>query len=186
MEPLGGRRAQWRGGGPYPKATTTHRRIWAVQPDRMRVEVFHDNTLQRIGIRSAERWRRWDAVAGDQAGTVTIAHDPEAGFPPLLQPPLLSPERLVASLRFEPELQTGTVLGRPVVRASARPRSELVAPGESTLELSFDLATGIVLRRTLISGGHLVQRTQATRVAVDEPVPETAFVLDAPLRELVE
>jgi hypothetical protein len=175
-----GPRPRWQGAGPFPKAVTIHRRIRAEQPDRIRVEMFHGRQLVRVGVRSGDRWCRWDVAAGLDEGQITEMPDPTTSPPPLLRPPLLSPTVLVPTLRFEP-VGVGTVVGRDVVIARATPRVRGLSPDARSYEFSFDSCTGIVLRRTRMAGDTVLELTEALSAAFDGGAPPTTFDTNAPL-----
>jgi hypothetical protein len=175
-----GPRPRWQDDGPFPRASSFQRRIWADQPDRVRVELVQGTRLLRVGVRNGSGWHRWDCDAGHHEGTITNPLT-EADLPPLLRPPLLSPAQLIGSLWFEPsEPRNATYLDRPVLAARARPRTSEPGTNAITTEFCFDADTGVVLQRQQVVDGRPVQVTQASQITFDEAVPGELFALDLP------
>jgi hypothetical protein len=165
--------ARWRNAGPFPRAVTIQRRIWAERPNRIRVEVHRDGACVRVGVRDGEQWRRWDSIHGEDHGSVT-ASDGFAAVPPLLRSALLAPALLIGSLRFQ-AAGAGILLGRQVVLAQAGPRFSSELSGRWRHDFAFDVETGVVLRRASAVNDQQVQLTEATRMIADGPLPRHLF-----------
>jgi adenylyl-sulfate kinase len=99
--------------------------------------------------------------------------------PPLLDPPLLSPARLIAALRLDPKGR-GMRAGREVLLVRARPREESTVRRGVLFELEFDAEHGLLLRRELFQEGRCVQLTEALTVRYDEPIDPGRFVFAPP------
>lgn len=171
-------RLRWRGHGPWPRTSKMRRRLWYVSPQRLRVEVMHDGELEGLGVRAGSSWWRWDREQGASTGEI----EPAGGsrwLPPLLDPPLLTPARLVGSWRFEPA-GDGLRAGRRVTRARARPRRPLPSRDEYSFEFEFDTEHGTVLRRAVFKDGDCVQESEAIEVSYDGPIDLERFVFDPP------
>jgi hypothetical protein len=172
-------RLRWRGAGPWPRASQTRRRLWSMRPERLRVEVMRDGQLARLAVRAGREWWRWDREHG-----ATSAHmetiEGSRWLPPLLDPPLLTPARLIGSLRFEP-VGDGLRAGRRVALTRARPREPLSSRHhELSYEFEFDAEHGTVLRWALFKDGRSVQVTEALDVAYDVPIDPERFVFVSP------
>lgn len=164
IDPEGGTgaRVRWRGGGPFPRASETRRRIWYEYPGRVRVEVVDGTELVRLGVRDGDRWWTWDRVGGDASGIVSDVDDART-TPPLLTPPLLTPARLVGYLRLH-LAGTGVRLGRPVLLAHAEPKITVPDTAGLSFEFEFDSEYGTVLRRAASRNGRCVQLTEARTI----------------------
>jgi adenylylsulfate kinase-like enzyme len=84
-------------------------------------------------------------------------------LPPLLDPPRISPARLLASLRFE-RAGVGERVGRQVLLARAWPRQQPRPRGELSYELEFDSEHGTLLRRATSEDRRRVAVTEALEV----------------------
>jgi adenylyl-sulfate kinase len=134
--------------------------------------------LVRLGVRTEREWWRWDPEQGASTGEL----EPDDGLrrlPPLLDPPLLTPARLVGSWRFDPA-GDGFRAGRTVVLAHARPREKPSSRGELSYEFEFDAEHGTVLRRSAFENGHCVQVHEAVEISYDCPIESERFVFDPP------
>jgi hypothetical protein len=169
---------RWIGTGPFPRASSSSRRIWFARPDRIRVELARGTQLERLGVRDGDTWWRWDSSGGARTGRVTQTRG-LVGLPPLLDPPLLSPARLIAGLRLQPTGR-GVRAGREVVLAHADPRDQPVGRRPVSFELEFDAEHGSVLRREGFEDGCCVQITEALAVSYDAPIMSERFVFVAP------
>jgi hypothetical protein len=171
---IGHRGLRWAGAGPFPRASEGNRRVWFERPNRLRVELVQGRDLLRFGVRDESRWWLWDRVGGTHSGRLLT----EGGTwrcPPLLDPPLLSPARLVGWLRFE-SAGTGVRLGREVVLARARPRRT----GELSFEFEFDAQHGIVLHRAAYEKGRCMQVTDALTAKFSAEIDPEVFVFAPP------
>jgi hypothetical protein len=113
---------------------------------------------------------------GVRTGTIS---EPDGVLPPrLLDPLLLSPARLIASLWLEPA-GLDTRAGRGVVLASARPRVQ--RPGRSlSYTFEFDSEHGTTLRRAAFDGGHCYQITEAMALRYNAPINPDKFTFAVP------
>lgn len=173
-----GPRLRWTGAGPFPRASTTSRRIWFEHPDNIRVELARGRHLERFGVRNGENWWRWDRSDGPTTGSLSSPGHARA-FPPMLNPPLLTPAMFVASFRLEPSGR-GTRVGREVLLARARPRNQPKAEGGLAFEFEFDAEHGVVLRHTVLDEGRSVVVTEALAVCFDAPIDPERFVFISP------
>ncbi|MGH8301042.1 MAG: adenylyl-sulfate kinase [Steroidobacteraceae bacterium] len=170
-------RLRWRGAGPFPSPLESKRAIWLAPPDRVRIEVRHDGQLVRLGVRDGLRWWRWDQIVGTGSGKVA----PFAGgrrLPPLLDPPLLDPARLLASLRFD-TVGAGRLAEREAVTAVAQPRGSLAPDRRLRYELGFDAEFGTMLRLAAYDAGRCVQLTEAVDIAYGGELDPALFAWPA-------
>lgn len=171
----GGRlRLRDQGRGLYPQPRRVRRRIWFESPQRLRIELLHDGTVVRVGVRDGTRWWRWD----HHEGTTSGRHDPIENdtLPAFLDPTLLSPVRVLTALRFE-AIGEGGRLERRVFLARAVPRDP-VMEAQPAFEFEFDARYGTILRRAIVEHGKCVQRTEALEVHFDITVDPKRFVFE--------
>ncbi|MGH2904203.1 MAG: hypothetical protein ACRDK7_11570 [Solirubrobacteraceae bacterium] len=164
----GGRAAtlHWRGAGPFPRPLETRRRIRLISPDRMRVEILHNGRLERLGLLDGGRWWRWDQMAGVDGGAAALANG-RWMLPPLLDPPLLTPVRLLSWLYLS-DMGTGQRAGRRVISARGEPRRRSPVPGSQLhYELEFDAEHGAMLRIAAFIDQRCVQLTEAVAIEYD-------------------
>lgn len=165
---------RWQGSGPFPQTVTSTRRIWLSAPDRLRVEIERNGQVEKLGVRDGSRWWRWTRAAGADSGDLLVSH--RRGLPPLLDPPLLTPARLVGWLRFD-DVGTGWRAGRDVVTAHAVPRDRSpAAPGNLRCDLEFDVEHGVLLRMSICDGADCVRLTEATDVAYGRELDPALFI----------
>jgi hypothetical protein len=171
---LGGEspRFRWRDGGPWVQAAQTRRRLWLEEPGRLRVELFVGESLTRVGIRIGGLWWRWDRAQGVIKGEPAGA--PRRRIPPLLDPPLLAPARLLGLIRLEPA-GVGERAGRRVLLARAKLRESQRTPEELSFELEFDAENGTMLRMAAFEQERCVQLTEALMVCYDAPIDAAQF-----------
>lgn len=166
----GGRvRLRWAGGGPYATPAITLRRIWFQPPDRVRVEVLSGATVIRASVRDHDAWWRWDPQGGENVGDRSRGADP----PPLLDPPLLHPARLLAGLWFE-ATGTGSRVGRQVLTATATPRIT-IDHAVTYYELEIDLANGTPLRIAVFDAEGCVSASDALTIDYEPALDPSIF-----------
>lgn len=166
---------RWRGAGPWPRHIVRTRRVWAVVPSDLRVEVLADDRLLRFGIRTQGHWWRWDETAGAITGEI----EPSGGgptVPPLLDPALLNPVALLPLLRLE-VAGVGVRAGRRVLIARGAPRRRART---HSYEFEFDSEHGTILRRAMFVAGICSELTEAVRVSYDTEIDAKAFIFQAP------
>ena len=170
------RRPRFRVEGPglYPRPTLVRRRIWFESSQRLRVEIIHDGTVIRFGVRHGAEWWRWDSDEGTSSGRHGTADT--YTLPTLLAPTLLTPMRVLSTLSFA-QIGVGVRLGRKVWRARAVSRDPAMNP-ERFLEFEFDAEYGTILRREIVDRGHSVQRTEAIEVHFGVNIDPGRFVFD--------
>jgi hypothetical protein len=167
-------RFRWQGAGPWPHVLETRRRLWFERPDRLRIEISCGGVLLRIGVRNGAEWWRWDRENGVTEGNLT-----ELWATPLLDPPLLSPARLMGWLRLEPS-GVGERAGRRVLIARASPRALPLSGADQEFELEFDAEHGTMLRRATLEEGQLIRLAEALSVRYDAPVDPVRFEFAIP------
>lgn len=172
-----GGRARWRAPGPWPKESVSSRRIWFVAPDRLRVEVERNHVLVGLGVRDGSAWWRWDEAVGGIVGDTADEKTP--WLPPLLDPPLLNPVRLISALRLQPA-GSGIRAGREVLLVCAKPREQRLGGGALSYELEFDAEHGTVLRRATSKAGRCIAVTEALQVRYGGDIAGERFVFTAP------
>jgi len=170
---------RWRGAGPFPAAVSRTRRIWLRRPDRLRVEVHLGNRLVRLGVLRGGRWWRWDAFRGTDSSEVVEEERRAWGVPPLLDPPLLEPLRLLLALRLTAAGRTVRA-GREVLCAHARPRGPVEPAGTAVHEFEFDAQHGTILRHAVIEQAGPVSVTEAVLVSYEAEIESERFVFVAP------
>jgi len=121
-------------------------------PNRLRVEISRHDELVMVGVRNGPSW--WLRSA-EEGGERRGAQD---SLPPVLQPVLFAPERLLAAMWLE-VAGLGNRAGRDVVIARAVPRE--TDPALTTLEFEFDSEYGTILKRTAYVGGVCTSSTEA-------------------------
>jgi hypothetical protein len=98
---------------------------------------------------------------------------------------MLDSSALLGSCRFE-SAEALVLQGRPALRCSGRPQaitfpiglvSNGLHPGTSRIELTVDVATGIIVRFEELSDAGLVSSRLLQIESVDEPIDETLFEL---------
>lgn len=164
-------RFRWNGAGPFPRTTTTTRRVWVQPPGRIRVELLHEGRTERIGIRVGTRWWRWDA------GGHVLAGDAEAPggrpLPPILDPVLIAPAPLLFGADLKP-LARCERAGREVLSIDVRPRriTEGVRP---QLHLEVDAQHGTVLHLAQYRDGICERRIEAVRACYEDALAPDLF-----------
>jgi hypothetical protein len=169
-------RLRWRGAGPWPQEIARTRRIWYSPPGRLRVELSRNNTLERLGVRDRVNWWRWDHVEGATAGNADLV----AGallFPPLLDPSLLTPVRLISTLHLE-SVGAHRRADREVLTARGRPRQAPSTRGILSYDLEFDAQHGTMLRHAAYEDGRLFQLTEALWIRYGSEINSDRFVFD--------
>jgi hypothetical protein len=167
-------RLRWRGGSPWPRTVQDRRRLWLESPDRLRVELLRGGELVRVGLRVGPRWWRWDQQGGESAGSL----DQHPQLPPLLDPPQLSPARLIGWLRIEPT-GVGERAGRRVLTAHGFPRAARPS-SDVRFALEFDAEYGTLIRRARLHDGRCVQLTEAIEIRYDLPLDPSRFGFPPP------
>lgn len=175
-------RLRWAGGGPFPRARKTYRRVWCEPGEgtRVRVELLRGNSLVCLAVRNGWQWWRWDERHGVSNGSVETAHS-RSGFPPLLTPMFLSSAVFVGQLRFAPP-RSSMRLGREVFVVHARPRGPLPGSGELEFEFEFDAATGTTLRRATFEDGRCVRLMEVRAAQFDAQIDRERFIFIPPER----
>lgn len=171
-------RVRWQGAGPFPRPVETRRRIWLVKPDRLRVEVAENGHVARLAVRDGARWWRWDQGAGADSGDVS-PRDGGQVLPRLLDPPLLTPVRLLGGVRLD-HLGTGHRAGRAVLTARGRPRRPSSAGPQLQYELEFDAEHGTMLRLAAYDNRRCVQITEAIGVRYGQELNPVLFTWPPP------
>jgi hypothetical protein len=162
--PFGGARLCWQGAGPFPRSVQTRRRIWLAAPKRVRVEVRHGERIVRLGVHDGTSWWRWDQVEGVESsnGAATAGG---GAVPPILDPPVLTPVRVLSGLRLA-DIGAGERAGREVVTARGQPRERSLGGSQQRrFELEFDAEHGTMLRMAAYEERQCVHLTEATEVA---------------------
>ena len=164
------------GAGPFPRPTETTRKIWMASPDRLRVEVSRNGQVIGRAVRVGTRWWRWDVAGGTEAGEAA-SEDGVPAPPQALDPPLLTPMRLLGWLRLH-DVAAGCRAGRAVLAARGSRRQRWTA-GERRLryELEFDAEHGTMLRLATYQGRQCVQLTEATGVVYGHDLDTELFVI---------
>jgi outer membrane lipoprotein-sorting protein len=116
-----------------------------------------------------ERGWSWRSVEADDPPPRPVAVD--GAYPPV--PELFRPSGLLGGYTLE-ELGPVTVAGREAIAVAATPRRDVLAsrPGRQPpdrIEVAVDAELGILLRRTEMSGGEVVTRTELTAVTMNPP-----------------
>jgi hypothetical protein len=168
-----------RGGGPFPRAFEIRQRIWFKAPARMRVEITSGSQMVRLLVRDDANWWRWDRVRGTDRGSAAD-RDGAQTLPPLLDPPMLSPARMLDSLRWKPG-GAGMRLGRTILLARAEPRRPAAIPPQLSVEFEVDAEYGTVLRRAVFEKGTCIHLTEAIEVHFDPVIEPERFIFDVPV-----
>lgn len=177
-----GRALHWRGAGPFPQAMQSQRRIWLAAEDRLKVEITHARQMTGLGLLNGTRWWRWTAAVGTDHGD--LAATESRALPPVLDPALLTPARLLGWLRLA-DVGTGQRADRNVLTAVGWPRARSPAATKRVrYELEFDAEHGTVLRMAAYDGAQPVQVTEATHLAFGCELDPSLFTW--PSSELVE
>jgi hypothetical protein len=177
--PRGGR-LSWEGAaGPFPRATSTTRRIWLARPDRLRVEIHGGHRLMRFGVLNRRQWWWWDMVQGEDRSEAPGEERPGWNIPPLLAPPLLDPVKLLAALRFQPAGRSMRA-GRQALSARAKPRHAEASDPKQTYKLEFDAENGTLLFMAALEEGHCVGVTEALDVDYNVCIEPSRFTFVAP------
>lgn len=169
---------RWRGPGPWPTQILRTRRIWFVSPALVRVEILRNDVVEWLGVRDETKWWRWDRDNGATSGEIPLV-DGVPFPPPMLDPPLLSPVRLISALRLEP-VGVGIRADRDVLIARAWPRGTPPSQGPLSYEFEFDAEHGTVLRRAVFEDRRCVQVTEAVEVLYEGRIDREQFVFVAP------
>ena len=161
--PAGTGRLYWRGPGPFARSIEVRRKIWLVAPDRLKVQIMRNGRIVRLGVQDRNTWWRWDQRGGEATGDAGGTADGST-LPPLLDPPLLTPARVLGWLRLK-DVGTGLCAGRPVVTACGRPRTRSPSALRGLrYELEFDREYGIMLRSALYDDRQCIRLTEASDV----------------------
>ena len=164
-----------------PKESRWSVRLVAESADRYREESAGRQTGVRYVVRDGARWLSWDA----DWGLVSSDSEPNEGPPASSFGFLLDPIALVGAMRFGPP-SSSTVAGRPVLAVEARHRRDdqgaavlRIGAGADVVALSFDAATGALLRSEARLGGEPFHRIEVSEIAYG-PVPADAFRVEPP------
>jgi len=95
-------------------------------------------------------------------------------MPLLVDPPMLCPARLIASLRLEPA-GVGVRAGREVVQARGLLRHKPPSAPAVMFELEFDAEHGTMLRYAAIEDGVCRLLTQVLEITYDVPIGPEQF-----------
>lgn len=171
----GRRQLRWAAGNPWPEAAETYRRVWFDRSGRVRVEVIVGGRTVRVGVRDRTTWWRWDREEGEHAGDVSQG----ASLPPLLDPPLLDPARILHTMWLDVD-GVGVRAEREVVKAVGLPRAEQTRAGRR-FEFEFDRQHGTPLYlATADDDGEYVSRTEVLSVDYDVELDAELFSFDKP------
>ena len=146
------------------------RRIWFEAPARLRVEVWQGAKILQLGIRDDRSWRTWSEGQGEQGSEDGLI----AEVPPLLDPPLLRPMRLCATLRLEP-IAIGSRLERKVIVADAEPRFAPASGSDTRYRFEFDARMGTVMYSSLSRDWRAIQTAEVTTVEYNIDIPRERF-----------
>ena len=151
---------RWRGAGPFPRPTENRRRLWLMAPDRLRVTIARDRQVVQLGVRDGVKWWRWSQFEGASRGDGNRTSNGR-GLPPLLDPPLLCPVRMLSRFRLA-DVAAARRAGRRVVTVSGVPRQRIL-PGPTTrrYELEFDAEHGTMLRMAVYDRDQCLHLTEA-------------------------
>ncbi len=167
------------GAGLFPSRREVLRRIWFEAPQRLRVELVRGGQVARFGVRDGAVWSRWDREQGiSSAGGDGVAEQSRP-LPPLLDPALLSPARLIGLYRFE-LVREATRLGRRVLVARAAQRAPTPGGGALSYEFEFDAERGAMLRRAVFEDVRCVQLTEALRARFGAAIDQERFMFQLP------
>jgi hypothetical protein len=166
---------RWRDEGPFPRAAVVHRKIWLADACA-RIEIVRANRPACVAVRRAGRWWRWDEINGASNGTFGSG---PAFVPPLLDPQVADPARLLATMRFEPA-GIGRRAGRDVVCARAWARRNDASGVARECELEFDAQHGTILRESLVQEGWPVLTVEAVAVQYDGRIDPDRFEFQPP------
>jgi hypothetical protein len=175
---------------PLPDESMDRFRLWLEQPDRVREEWSGDERGERLGIRDGARWWTYDPAHG--AMSSEGGRNVSAGIGEQLKG-LLEPAPLLSLLRFEPTGE-GQRLGRPTLRARARPRElrrrlafelRTLGLGADEYLLEVDAERGVLLHVEARREGLPFQVQEAVRVVFDAPIAPETFVFEPPPGEEV-
>ena len=167
-------RVNWVPGGRKPAPIDVKRRLWYERPSKLRIELHRGGLPMRIGVRAGDKWWSWSARAGIVQGALSVRD--ANSLPAFLDPPLVAPARLLAAFRFE-TVTCGVWRDRDVL--VARARSRVPAPsGASAFEFSFDLNSGIMLRRAGYIDDRCVDLTEVFVKSIGVPIDSKAFSPD--------
>ncbi len=167
-------RVRWLGAGPFPQPVVTTRSFLLQRPRRLRGQAMLHGEVLGLGVRDGDQWWRWDRLDGASTGDAS-----DVGLPPLLDPALLDPIRLLATLRFEAN-GTGVRSGREVQLARAWPRDQSGFRGGLSYELEFDSEHATMLRRAMFQDGRCVKETEALEVRYGCEIDPARFVFVSP------
>ncbi|MGH2870627.1 MAG: adenylyl-sulfate kinase [Solirubrobacteraceae bacterium] len=160
----------------------SQRRIWLAADDRLKVEITHARQMTGLGLLNGTRWWRWTAAIGGDHGD--LAATESRALPPVLDPPVLTPARLLGWLRLA-DVGAGQRAGRDVLTAVGWPRPRSPAATKRVrYELEFDAEHGTVVRMAAYDGAQPVQVTEATHLAYGCELDPSLFTW--PSSELVE
>ena len=172
---------RWGGAGPWPEPTTSSRQMWAAAPDRLRVEITRGDAIVRLGVRDGAQWWRWDEILGVSSGVAESggrARQPT--LPALLDPLLLHPARLIATLRLQP-VGTTSRAGRAAILVRGVPRESAAGRSQLAYELELDAEHGTVLRRAAFDSGRRFQDSRVVHVVYDSDIDAAKFAFIAPV-----
>ena len=173
----GAKHLRWGDGGPWETRAEATRRIWSRRPDRLRVEVYDRDRLVKLGVRSSHEWWLWSHGRATMSGAADGTG--RALVPALLDPPLLSPTRLLEWMRLEP-LGRRAHNGYKALCARGWPRNPLPTRGDRHFDLEFDEEHGTLLRRANFEGDHCFQVTEAVAVTYGAEVAPDRFAFVMP------
>jgi adenylylsulfate kinase-like enzyme len=173
----GGGALRWAGAGPWPQPEKSVSRIWRTDPDHIRVEREVDGMLVHVGVRAGTTWWRWRSDTGTTVGRVEPG--PGApGLPPMLDPPMLTPARLISNLRFE-SVAIADRGDRKVLTARALSRAP-EASSDSWYDLVFDAEHGTLLRIASFSNGACYRLSEVLRISYDPEISPQRFAFTPP------
>jgi hypothetical protein len=156
--PVATTRVRWAAGGPRPRPSEWTRRLWYERPNRLRVDVVYAGRTARSAVRDGSAWWRWDEDEGEYADDVAQG----GALPPLLDPLLVYPARLLHTMWFE-VTGTNNRAERNVLKATAWPRED---PTGASLyfEFEFDREHGTPLSIATFDRGECTATSEVLSV----------------------
>jgi outer membrane lipoprotein-sorting protein len=159
---------------------TSRLRIWIDDSGRLREEQGEGEDTGLV-IKDGTRWWSYDTMRGAQTND---GDDEASSVVSGSYEHLTNPTALLERLRFRP-LGRGERAGRPVVRASAVARAQVVSRpgfggGADRFEVEVDERYGVILSFRAWFDGDAMLLVEAETVVFDEPLDPATFVFASP------
>lgn len=166
-----------------PSEHETETEVW-IAGDRCRQDSRDSQQIVLLEVAVGDTWWRYEPHGG---ATTNDGEDPPTQSDIGIEwNDLWNPWLLVPALTFRPQGET-TILGRPALRATARPREDaddwnlhVLGMAAEEYELVVDRERGVLLRKSAREGGREYHVVEIEEIEFDTPIADETFVFRPP------